>query len=61
MDGLWYFTADFFEAIFPFIKAIGRFGNAFFAISTAILSVYWIGHLFKNPDAMRSNRLEDQP
>ena len=36
MDGLWYFTADFFEAIFPFIKAIGRFGNAFFAISSLV-------------------------
>lgn len=61
MDGLWYLIKDIFEALYPAFKAVGRFGDAFFALSIAILSFYWIFHLAKNPDAIRSNKLEDQP
>lgn len=61
MDGLFHAIAHFFEALFPLFKAIGRFADGFFAIAVAVLSFYWINYLRKNPDAIQSNRIEDQP
>jgi len=61
MDQFWYATADFFQALFPIFKAMGRLGAIFFGVSIAVLSFYWMWVLMKNPDEIRSNRVEDQP
>jgi len=61
MDGFFYATADFFEALYPLFKAVGRFTDGFFAVAVAVLSFYWINYLRQHPDAIQSNRIEDQP
>ena len=61
MTTVWYGIGDFVTGITPGIRAIGHFGNIFFSLATAILSFYWMSVLAKNPDKVRSNRIEDQP
>lgn len=61
MDQFWYSIADFFQVLFPIFKALGRFGAMFFGTTIAILCFYWMWVLEKNPDEIRSNRVEDQP
>lgn len=61
MDQFWYATADFFQALYPLFKTLGRFGAIFYGLAIAVLSFYWMWVLMKNPDEIRSNRVEDQP
>lgn len=61
MTTVWHSLGDFFTAITPAIRAIGRMGNIFFSLSVAILSFYWMYVLTKNPDKVRSNKIENQP
>lgn len=61
MDAVWYAIADFFEFCFPLFRALGKFMVAFFGFAIAIMSFYWMWYLSKNPDKIRSNRVEDQP
>jgi|GEM_PF-2915870 len=61
MTQVWYAIGDAVTAILPAIKAIGRGGNIFFSLATAVLSFYWMWVLTKNPDAVRSNKISEQP
>jgi hypothetical protein len=61
MTAVWHAIGDFFTALHPLFRALGRGGNIFFSLSIAVLVFYWCSVLLKNPDKIRTNKIEDQP
>jgi hypothetical protein len=61
MTSVFYAIGDIVKAMLPAFKALGHPANIFFSLATAVLVFYWISVLIKNPDQIRSNKVEDQP
>jgi hypothetical protein len=61
MTSVFYAIGDMVKAMLPAFKALGHPANIFFSLATAVLVFYWISVLIKNPDQIRSNKVEDQP
>jgi hypothetical protein len=61
MTSVFYAIGDIVKAMLPAFRALGHPANIFFSLATAVLVFYWISVLIKNPDAVRSNKVEDQP
>jgi hypothetical protein len=61
MTSVFHAIGDIVTAMLPAFRALGHSANIFFSLATAVLVFYWISVLIKNPDKVRSNRVEDQP
>lgn len=61
MTSVFYAIGDIVKSMLPAFKALGHPANIFFSLATAVLVFYWISVLIKNPDQIRSNKVEDQP
>jgi hypothetical protein len=61
MTSVFYAIGDIVKAMLPAFKALGHSANIFFSLATSVLVFYWISVLIKNPDQIRSNKVEDQP
>ncbi len=48
MTSIWFAIGDFFTAIIPAIKSMGRAGNFFFFFLGFIANAAWIVYMMKN-------------
>lgn len=59
MDSVWYGIAAFFEGLYKILPATGGLANILFCTLGFVSNAIWIWYIMKNPDKVKTNRMEE--